>query len=287
MIKKISAITFLTSSFKTLRSNPQLFYPFIILLFINFLILEILYFIPRYPLSTFFTPIVTQVWGDKFMHYPMNLVLLPKLFYYAQIFVFLLIGNFILAVTAHMVAALNNEQRVSFKNSLKACFQSYIYIFLASVLTFLLFKGFDFLYNLLVMRAFKIQSTQGVFFMIKKAVILGVPFVQFLFGIIITVVLAYVIPIIVIEKKKLFAAIVENFKILKSSFIITSLLVVIPTIFYVPVLLLRNNVSFLASKTMPEIQLLIICLGIAVTLYINTLVMTATSTFYLYKKDNK
>jgi hypothetical protein len=286
MSKQHSPFTLLRFAAQTLRSHEEIYFPLIWLTFINFLILELLFFANRVPLNVFFDPIVGRIWGEQYLHYPMNLVLLPKLFYYVQMFVYLLFGSFLLAVAAHMVAAANNDERVNFKLSLKKTFPSYIHIFFSSILSFLFFEVLNWGYELVIKRALKIQSTDGIYFWIKKAVMVGIPFTQFIFCIIITILLAYVVPIIVVERKKIIAALIQNFKMVFSSFWTTCAIVIIPTIFYVPILLMRNNMAFLVERTSPEVQLVVIALGVTITVIINTFVLITTTTYYLYKKEN-
>jgi hypothetical protein len=286
MSKNNSPFAVLRASIDSLRSDGQILYPFLILAFINLALLEIVYFIPRHPLVEFLGPVVSRIWNEQFLHYPMDLLLLPKLFYYAQMFFYLMFGSFLLAVTAHLIAAANNSERVSFKLSFKKSLSSYLHILLYSLISLGIFQLMSSGFDVIVHRALKIQSTQGIFFIIKKTVTMGVPFAQFLFGVIITILLAYVVPINLIEKKKIIKALIANFKMLFSSFWMTTVLVIIPTIFYIPVLILRNNVGFFASVTAPEIQLVLIIIGIFVTLSINTLVLAATTTYYLHRKEN-
>ena len=142
------------------------------------------------------------------------------------------------------------------------------------------------MYGLLINQALKIHSTQGILFWIKKTVILGFSPVQFISNIFITALLVYVIPIIILEQKKIFKALVDNFKILSGSFWSTIIIVCVPMVFYIPVLIIRNNTGFLIKMTSPEIQIFIIALGIMVTAGINTFVLMAATTYYLYKKEH-
>ena len=109
MLKVKSPLSVLRLAFNLFKpEHQQIFYPFIIILFINSLILEILYFSPRYPLSIFFSPIISRIWGEQYLHYPMNLMLLPKLFYYVQMVVSLFLSSFLIVLVVDMVAAINN-----------------------------------------------------------------------------------------------------------------------------------------------------------------------------------
>ncbi len=287
MSKVKSPLTVLRLAFNLFKfEHQQIFYPFIIIVFINLLALEILYFAPRYPLSIFFYPLIGRIWGEEYLHYPMDLALLPKLFYYAQMVIFLFLGGFLTALTADMVAAINNEKQVNFKVSLKKSLPGYIYIVLYSLLSLLLFQVFNNAYGILMRRAFKIQSTAGIYFWIKKSVFYAAPYAQLIYGIFVAALLIYIPVLIILEKKKFLGAFISNFKALFGSFWLTFTLILIPTLFYIPFLLMRDNIGVLAEMFSPKIQILVIVLSIFVTTGINIFIVASATTYYLYKKEN-
>lgn len=284
----------LKSSFSILRQTVdifkpqygQIFYPFIVILFINLLILEILYFSTRYPLVGFFGPIISRIWGEEYLHYPVNFLLLPKILYHFQIVNYLFISSVLICSIIPMVSAINSDQRVNFNNALRQCNKKYVYIVLFSLLPLMLFQAFDYGYSLLIHRALKIHSTTGIFFWIKKTVLFGAPYAQFLYGIFATVIFIYMPVSILLDKKKFITAFMQNFKILFGSFRMTLMIVLVPTLMYLPLLLLRDNSRYLIETTFPEIQLIILALSIIVTTAINLFIMASATTFYLYKKEH-
>lgn len=280
-----SPFLILRATANLLTSHKKILHPSLLLLFINLFILEFLYFIPHFPLKVFFGPLVEKIWGEAYLYYPLDLVLLPKLFYYAQMAVYFVIGSFLLGVTVHMVNAANNDERLSFKSAIIKTLPVYLNIFLASLLSFILFQCINFILGLLVFRAGKIQSVSGLAVGIKKVIIFGAPYMQFMFGLLVTIILAYLIPIIVLERKKIAQSIVLNLKSLGSSLWLTVMIVVIPTIFYLPILLIRNNIGILVYKSIPEVQIVVIALSVLATVAINMVITTSTTLLYLYKKD--
>lgn len=287
MAKFNSPLTVLRASFTSLKKHPQTLQPLVLISFLNLLALEILYFAPRYPLSIVFDPFIRRIWGEKFLHYPMDLVLLPKTFYYAQILIGLFISNVLFATIAYMLAAYNNEERVNFSQALRKCLGSYIHIVTTSVIALGLFIGASWLYGFVIASADKIQAAEGFMFFVKNAVILGAPYAQLVFDIFISILLMYVIPIIVIEKKKVFQAAAANCKVLLGSFWMSAVLVVIPTLFYFPILIMRNNIGFLADITMPGIQVIVIAIGILASTAINGIILAAATTYYLFWKEDR
>ena len=284
-LKSPLSVLRLASSFFKLE-HQQIFFPFILIVFINLLILEILYFIPRYPLSIFFTPIISRIWGEGDLHYPMDLMLLPKLFYHAQMIVFIFVSSYLAVLIVDMVAVINDEKTPSFKESLQKSGRGYIYIVLYSFFSLLLFKAFDKAYGLLIECALKIHSTTGLYFWIKKFVFYATPYAQFIYGIFVTAFLIYIPVLIILEKKKFFGALMDNFKVLFGSFWLTFVFVLIPTLFYLPFLLMRDSIGSLVEMTSPEIHVFVIIASVFVTIGINVFIVATATTYYLYKKEN-
>lgn len=275
-------IPLLKLSVKTLLTNPAILFPLSIGVFIQLLTLEILYFSPRFPLDIFFGPIVSRIWAEAFLHYPLNFFLLPKLFYYAQIAIYLFIGSFLSAVAISMVASLNNHEKVSFKSAVNKVFPFYLHIFLAGLLSLVLFNTFSFLFYKAIGQAVSIEKGAGA---LSQFLSVSQPYFNLFIGVMATVLLAFVIPVIAIEQKKITGALWANFSKLRKSFWFIFAVTAVPTMLYIPVFLLRNNMSEIANSTFPEIQVFLILLGIAATFCIDTTVFTAATIYYLLEKE--
>src|SRR3990167_8068562 len=91
-------IPLLKGSVDTYIAHPVILIPFLTLAFIQLLILEILFFFPRYPLSVFFNPIVRTLWGEGFVHFPNNYLILPKLFQNAQVFIYIFVSSYLISI---------------------------------------------------------------------------------------------------------------------------------------------------------------------------------------------
>ncbi|MCK5082424.1 MAG: hypothetical protein KAR31_05915, partial [Candidatus Omnitrophica bacterium] len=113
------------------------------------------------------------------------------------------------------------------------------------------------------------------------------PYVNVLIGIFITTLFAFVFPVIMIEKKKIFAAIIGNFRALWGSCWFVFFMVAIPTLFYLPVIVLRTGISSPEMVVVfPSIQILALVLSVLVMFVIDMVVYTAITTYYLLKKEN-
>ena len=280
-------LTLLTSSVEILFTHPIVLYPFIITIFIELLLFEILYFAPRYPLSLFFAPIIRALYGETFLHYPFNLGILPKLFQNFQIYIYLFLSNFLTGMAILIIGEINHDKKITFFQALKQIRSQYVHIVVATFVVYLFLQGFFFLDGLLIKRALSIHSQKGLYFIIKKVVIESSPYVQLFCEILVTTIFAFVYPIIVLEKRKFFSAILLNFNLVRKSFFFIFTIVLLPTLLYLPVLLLRNNISSVSYTNAPELSLILIILSILIIVLIDAVIYTAITTFYLLKQENK
>jgi len=129
-------IPLLRGSVDTLFNNPIILFPFLTTGFIQLLILEMLYFSPRFPLAGFFNPIVKTLWGEKFIHYPHNIVILPKLFQYFQVPIYIFISSFLIAAAVMIISDLNNGKKGDFLSACREALKHYIHIFVGAFISF-------------------------------------------------------------------------------------------------------------------------------------------------------
>ncbi|MCA9401315.1 MAG: hypothetical protein KC713_06785 [Candidatus Omnitrophica bacterium] len=269
----------------TIFANKAILFPFSIILFTQFLILEICFFIPQYPLVEFFGPIIRAFYSEQYLHYPANLLLLPQLCQIAQIPVFIFLSSYCIGFAVSIIAAINEGKPVEVKKLARDTFGQYIHLVLATLLTYLLVTGGFKIFQLVYERALEIRSTSGKFFLLKMSVIQGAPYINLLISVFFSALMAYLIPIIILEKKKIIAALIGNFKTFFKAPFFTFSIIFIPSIFYVPVLLLRHNLSTIA--TFPELSVILIILSLFILFIIDSIVYTSLTTYYLVKKEDK
>jgi hypothetical protein len=280
--KKI--IPLLRNSVNILFSNPAILFPFMITAFIQLFILEILYFSPRYPLNIFFGPIIRYFSSEKFLHYPYNFEILPKIFHDVKQVLFVLVSSFLVGIAINTIAAINNDRKSNFRTMLKETAPLYIYIILSALVSLAMFTVCSKLNDkFLFQRALMIRSESGVFFWIKMAVLKGAPFINLLTGIFVTTLFAYFIPTIVIKRKNVLTAFFLNFKTLFGSFWFTFIIVFIPSLLFVPFLLLNMNIN--SFIFFPELRIISLTFGIIIMTFIDAVIFTALTTYYLLKEN--
>ena len=168
-------MTLLHSSYNILLNHPNILHPIVILGFIQLIALEILYFSIRFPLNSFFSPIIKVRWDQSFLHYPLNLLLLPSLLYEAQVVIYILAGGLLMATAVVLIHAANTEKRVGFSVAFKEALRSYVHIFINSALSFVFFIGYNYIYQLILARALKIHSESGPFLCLKRRSLQEIP----------------------------------------------------------------------------------------------------------------
>ena len=203
-----------------------------------------------------------------------------------SIFPFIFVSSFLIAVAIEIIKNINNNKKVTFPNALRTMLPQYVHICLAAILTFLVFYALSKLQGLIMGRAMQIRSDAGIFYVVKAGILYGAPYFNLLIGTFATAVFAFVLPIIVIERKKILQAVTLNFKYLWGSFWFIFFVVLIPMLLYVPILLLQGNLSSIASRTLEGIRLLSPAISIVVLTLIDATVYTAITAYFLFKKES-
>ncbi len=275
-------IQLLQSSFYSLFEHKEILFPFSMIALIQIFVLEILYFLPRYPLSLFFSPIIRKLYGEAYLHYPFNFMIMPRIFQNLQIPLYIVVNSFFVGMAIAIIARINSDQKMDTKEVMKDTFRGYIHIICCAVIALVFVKGFFLLFGKIYARASIIGATTGIKFLIKRVILIGAPYWNLLLSVVVSTLLAYVIPIIIIDRSKIVGALINNFKTLRGSFMFTFIIVLIPTLLYVPVLLLRKS---LPTNIIPELHAVIIVLSIVVMIIIDAISYTALTTYYLLKKE--
>ncbi|OGX26077.1 MAG: hypothetical protein A2787_03915 [Omnitrophica WOR_2 bacterium RIFCSPHIGHO2_01_FULL_48_9] len=276
----------LREAVNTIVRYPCILFPFITVSFIQLLVMELFYFANRYPLVKFFGPVIENRWGEAYLHYPFNLIIVPKLFQYVQIPLYLFVGSFMVALAIYMIYQINENHVVRLKTSIRELKSRYVYIVVAALSSLAVMYVLYSLYGTLMMRAWHIKSKSGIFYSLKTFVLYGEPYVNLLIGVMATTVFAFLLPILVVEKKKFFVAFALNFKTLFHSWWSTFLIVLIPTLFYIPILLFKTNVAFVVNTSSPELWLWAVILSIPMMALIDSVIYTALTLKYLILREN-
>jgi len=286
MIK--NPLTLLRSALGTLSLHPVVMFPFILIGFIQLFILEILFFSVRYPLSEFLGPLIRRFAGEGAMHYPLNFMLLQNWFSsgWLQIPVFVLFNSFLIGAAILIIDAVNEQKKVRLSQIFTRALGAYVHLIIAAIFLVGLIYGFSHLYGLLIKRALQIRSTTGHFFLIKQSIIHGWPYIKLLINCLATTLLAFMFPLIVLERKNVFAALFFNFARYAKALGTIFAVVFLSGSLYLPVILLKTYRQWYEAIMIPELWVVIPCAGTVIMLFIDALQVTAITTYYLYERES-
>src|SRR5688572_26847591 len=101
------------SAWNMIIHRPVVLVPFAVVSVVEGLALTVLHLAPRPPVSAVLAPPIRAFFGEVYLHYPMDLALLPRLFGPTQAAITLLLGSFCAGVLAMLVqrAAKGEEGR--------------------------------------------------------------------------------------------------------------------------------------------------------------------------------
>lgn len=280
-----SPFALLNLSIATISKNPVILFPYLIYTFVQLLILEIIFFAPRYPLARFFGPIIARKEGMAYFQYPANYLLMLKWFHSVELIFYVFLGTLFLGVSAFIVSLINSGKEIRPRQVLKRVLGGYIHLLFQAILIMAALKLFGLGFSPIIHRAEQIQSTTGIFFWIKQAVLSVAPFLNLLFSFCMTTILAFVIPAIVIDKKKIFSALWTNFALWRSWGVILGV-VFISGIVYLPIYLVKTTPLALQIMRVPELMGVFTVIGIILSLLIDLVQVTAITIYYLAKKES-
>ncbi|MDD5069624.1 MAG: hypothetical protein PHV17_02750, partial [Candidatus Omnitrophica bacterium] len=220
------------------------------------------------PVSVVLAPIVRAFFGDKFLHYPYNLFLLPELFRYGQILVEMFVGVFMTATLVAMLDEINSGERLSFPVALVRSGRRYPALIITWIIIFGITKG---AWEVMTKFAPQAENFLGVL----------VTIFSFFVYIISQILFIYLVPLIIIKREKLVVALKDNFKVVKKLFLPTIPLAVIPSVFYLPIIVARLKLLFFVKTFEPEAVIVILAVGIFVTFIVNLVITISTTLLFL------
>jgi len=273
-------------TFELLLIKPVIIFPFVIVAFLEGLALEFIYFATRKPLSVIANPIIRKYFGESSLHYPGHVLILPDIFYYAEIAIYTFAGIFLIAVAVNIFRNIRLNLPLKpdalIKNSLKQYPYFVIFGILMITLVFLSRKSNMFLFHRLTPLGIKYLPWigSGVYFGILLSML-------FLSNCILQTFLISTVPLMVIEKRPFLKALWGSLSLGFRNFLTIFTLIFFPFLIYLPVIALKNFSPYLASRLFPEINIYIVALGIIVGALIDCFLYMCVSQFLMDKAETK
>lgn len=287
--QKIPLISIYTKSFELIKKSPRIFLPFIIFTLLESIILIFISIAPRTP-DSILGPVISTIWGEKFLYYPDNLLLLPKLLSLCRIALYIAFSSLLSAIAVAMVSdGYRRGSLCKLGTAVITAIKKYVYFFTLALTVTIVFYASKKLLAIFLMK-FCDVSGLNLSFVLDKTLWAGPIAIctNAFFALIFQAAFIYAVPEMIIAKEKFIKAIVKSVILFKKTFITTSLLVGLPMLAYIPIILLNYNAGFLIQKTHPWSMFIILFLGIAAnSLIIDSIVITSSTVFYLMKTQKQ
>lgn len=277
-----------SNSLKTFKKSPIVFIPFVIFAIFEFISLTIIYFIPRDPLRAVLGPPIRTFWGERFLHFPTNFLLYPKLLSHCRMGLIILVGSLLTGVAVSLIFSIYNKKKAGLGQAFLTALKKYFSLLTVVFVFIVLFYAFTKVSYVGLVKYFR-AGHQSLLF-IKPQLWLGPILVcfNFVFAILIQSAFIYTIPIIIVETANPIKAIIRSLILFKKLFLITIILVGLPMLIYIPKLILDYNNVFLMVKFFPEVIIIVSALGIVLSaLIIDPLITVCATYLYLMDKEEK
>ena len=286
-INKPSLIITYANTINLFKSHPILMFPFFIFASIDCLILTIIFLAPRQPFLPVLGPIISTFWGEKFLHYPYNFLLLPKLEYFSRMGLSVLFASLLTGMAVNMIYEAYKRNPIHLGRSFQLALKKYVYLFIAVFLFTGLFYLIIRLVNAGLIQYFFSEGRSKSFLMTRLGLGPIILCVNFFIAMFVQAAFNYIIPVLMLENKNFFRSLTDAFLLFEKLFIFTLLLVGIPLLAYIPIIILNFNTMSLITGFFPELVLIISFLGIIVSdLLINPLI-TASATIVFKETQQK
>jgi len=262
----------ITATVKTIKDTPAVYTPFLIFAALEFITLIFLFLAPRKFLLPLMGPPIRTLWGEQFLHYPSNFLLLPKLASFSRMGLSVIFGSILTGIAIAKVYKKPDMIAVKKYTSL------FLIVFIVTILFYFTVNSLEFF-----LQNFFLQKQAKLLFLGPHIWMGPILFVSnIILAIIIQSAFVYAIPELILGDKKFFQAIFSSLKFCVKNLLITAVLTGIPMLLYIPIIVLNNNSALLITKMFPEIILLICITSIIISsLIIDPFVTISTALLYI------
>jgi hypothetical protein len=243
--------------------------PFALIGFSYGAVLTLFFLAPRYPFSIVLAPIIQTFWGERFLHYPYQLFLLPQLFGYGKLAVDFLVGVLLTGTAITMLQQAYQNARPRWFGGLKKGIQRYGRV--ACIWLLMLMAAF--LAMKVIVRWVSVSSGATVALVFGAEMLIQALFV-------------FAIPVVVIEDRKIAVALYRSLVLCKQQAVNSIIFILLPNLLFVP-LLYSFKYLLLLHSLMPESILYILGLRIVVAVMIDVFVISGATVLLLKSRERE
>jgi hypothetical protein len=279
-----NAFSIIKSSFTLIATNSCLWTPIAVMVLLQWIIIDLLFFYPQAPLNEIFAPIITNFYSPNHMHYPFNLYAIPNLMVRFDYPLTLFVKSFLISMVIVSLWRSNEDDTDHPKGVGAIVLKRFIHIIFATLILLILEWAIYKLYDRIAERAMMIRSQSGWTYWLKMTVLEGQRFFKLLGETFLTFMFIYVYPVILIDRRNVFVALFVQFKYLFRSFWSTLLLVLVPT--FLLVLLLVLNRVLNGADVPPEANVYLLVLAVLIYGIRDLFMYVGITTRFLLDKEN-
>lgn len=252
-----------------LSHNPTILLLFILIALLDFAALISLFLAHSWPFSIVLAPIIRTFWDDRYLHYPDNFLLLPKIFNHAHVVISGLFGVVVSGVVIKKLEAWSKGGKISTLAAAAPVLKKFFSLFSVWIAAYFIFTF----------------AVKGIMHLIPKS-LLPQFFGGYASALVFQSLLMFLLPAMLLGEKgflKNFASgIVFGFK----NFIPTVLLISLPVLVLVIYSFLKSVTPILVQN-FPEAVLWILAGGILVSMIVDLILTSTTTLFYLKARNQK
>lgn len=255
---------------KVLKNDPTVWILFVVLMMLELLALGVLFLSHSEPVSFILAPLIRTFYSDRFLHYPHNFVLLPKLLNHAHFLITTVIGVIISGIVIKKIEGQLVEKKVrSMYEAGQRVLNKYFALVIAWLLTYFIFR---FTFNWLM-----------PFFAVNAIVYLTG---AFLLGLLIQSLLVFLIPAILINEAGWFKSLIHGFTFAFFNLPRTLLLLALPMLLVVIVGYFKV-LTPVYMEVNPELVLLVLATSVVIMTVVDYFITASATVLYLKARNKK
>ncbi|MDI6781756.1 MAG: hypothetical protein QME49_06630 [bacterium] len=271
-------------SFKSMWQCPAIFLPFAIITLCEIILLIILLLSPHPIMEPLLGPPIRRFFGEMFLHYPYNFSLLPTLFEYASLPLSLLLMPLMCAATVGMTAFVVNGEKAKLKKNLGLAVKKYVPSLFLWIIVLFIYICIFMLLKFLAVQCYP-PALAKILHIPSWRMFTICQYLSLFVCLLVEPFLAYAIPVMILEKKKLFSAIKEGIIVGWSLYLPTIVLILVPALFGACMVLIKQKMLSFFINFLPESVLGVMAGGFILTLFIGVLMTTSLTVLFLIKRQ--
>lgn len=253
-----------------MRKYPEILVPFAVSGIFDIFLLFILYLAPQPHVLDVLGPVIRYFWGEEFLHYPLNFVLLPKLHDHARNITGFVVGVLLTGAAVSMISQAYSNVKPDFIAGLQKAAGKYGR--LAIIWGMLLVCVF---FSLRILR-FVIPYFDSFGMLITA---------EFLLYVFIQLVFIYTIPSIILENRKIYASFLRSARLIRGYPVESLFIVSIPGLLLIPLGYVEIKMPRIMQEVYPEMMLYLLFAKIAVVTAIDLFVTASATVMLLVHRD--